>query len=843
MVQVCPPLPGHVSPLDELRLLDSEKITAEEKLGISRALRNLKPESGFLYRCVDASTKNLYHQVDCTRAKPNSSCECSTNSDLREFYNLFRSKPTFREAEIRCFVDVIQRQLDEELVRRTRGLDLTKCRRNLPHYKLVPVKVQGDSRSESSECQVLCSCEPESSSVESLECWQRYLRERKCKHPGGSPSVDEASLEEPGPFSIGDVGRSEEIGKWGRFDELVQQVLFRLELRRMMRREECCLDSCAMPPRADRFEDVDRFRDAEACGLAEFSRNLMRWSSCTSKRWERLGRFPHQVIHLPSMGYPCEIRCKARGRFLPIQSAQVGRLGWLVNRNAQVIYVCPGKSNGETEFVLRSFVELARPDACLSNLWIIANDEECLCQEVEEGYRSGCENLFYTPSVYRRVRRLTAGRRSFIIPGVLCKTDVFIACELRTSIVGPHLAFQNRLLDKHYVMALLSASGIRHPPFAPVRTLSDLCDALARMIFHHGWRDRKKWLLKVNCGFCGHQSALVCLDCGEFCELSEENLRGYLVDALPRKIRVNRKAYKDAKDFFVEIERHGGVLVGCPGVEFRTVSLGCFIEHDTAEARLCTAADVLQTRADYGWTDFGYIIPQSTLPMDTLRQLVVQLGGAMLLEQYIGYYGVDLVVFRDEDTDGSKELNYWVVDVDPYYTDLISFDDWRRFCLDIPLTDRYTCLYSSKRCACISPCDGPSASRCEKRDNRYVVCSGKLYMDGLSHCSGNFLVDLCKEHRIAYSSKARTGCMICPIDADWRAFLLFAFCSDKRMALGYFTRALQALSSASLDPKDVNTVKLVNDITNSIDNPFEQGGEKPRETVKRIDGRGNAGDC
>lgn len=56
--------------------------------------------------------------------------------------------------------------------------------------------------------------------------------------------------------------------------------------------------------------------------------------------------------------------------------------------------------------------------------------------DVDEEYRSGCETLFYTPTVYRRVRQLSAGRHGFIIPGVICKTDVLIACELRTSIVG-----------------------------------------------------------------------------------------------------------------------------------------------------------------------------------------------------------------------------------------------------------------------------------------------------------------------------------------------------------------------------------------------------------------------
>lgn len=49
---------------------------------------------------------------------------------------------------------------------------------------------------------------------------------------------------------------------------------------------------------------------------------------------------------------------------------------------------------------------------------------------------SGIENLFYTPSAYRRVRYLTAGRHSFIIPGVMNEIDTLAACELQVPIVG-----------------------------------------------------------------------------------------------------------------------------------------------------------------------------------------------------------------------------------------------------------------------------------------------------------------------------------------------------------------------------------------------------------------------
>ncbi|XP_058799826.1 IQ domain-containing protein H-like isoform X2 [Phymastichus coffea] len=419
-----------------------------------------------------------------------------------------------------------------------------------------------------------------------------------------------------------------------------------------------------------------------------------------------------------------------------------------------------------------------------------------LSKEVDEEYRSGCESLFYTPRVYRRVRHLTAGRHGFIIPGVLSKTDVLIAGELRTPILGPCLKFQERLLSKFYVMSVLAEAGLRQPPFVGVRNFRELCERMAEMAIKEPRKreaGESKWMLKVNCGFCGNQSALVCLERRVYRFMAKEDLQLYLALQLPDKLQVSKRVYNDAKEFFVELERHGGVLTACPEGDYRTVSLGCFIEHDTAKARLRTSADVLRTRTGLhscSWSDFGYVIPQTSLPEAWVEQLVARLGDALSLEQHIGFFGVDILVFRDR----QQVLDYWVVDIDPYYTDLLSFDDWRRFCLNIPI------------CASFSPIPDSAPANSRNADtavvpseHRFVVCSGQLRVDGLSTLASDaFLRELCDKHRIAYSHKARTGCMICPIDSEKRTYLLFSFCRSRVTALRHFVRALKALHSASV---------------------------------------------
>ncbi|XP_058799827.1 IQ domain-containing protein H-like isoform X3 [Phymastichus coffea] len=380
-----------------------------------------------------------------------------------------------------------------------------------------------------------------------------------------------------------------------------------------------------------------------------------------------------------------------------------------------------------------------------------------LSKEVDEEYRSGCESLFYTPRVYRRVRHLTAGRHGFIIPGVLSKTDVLIAGELRTPI-----------------LAVREDGRDGNQRTAETRSRREQMDAQGQLR-----------LLR--------QSERACLFRAPSLPLHGQDLQLYLALQLPDKLQVSKRVYNDAKEFFVELERHGGVLTACPEGDYRTVSLGCFIEHDTAKARLRTSADVLRTRTGLhscSWSDFGYVIPQTSLPEAWVEQLVARLGDALSLEQHIGFFGVDILVFRDR----QQVLDYWVVDIDPYYTDLLSFDDWRRFCLNIPI------------CASFSPIPDSAPANSRNADtavvpseHRFVVCSGQLRVDGLSTLASDaFLRELCDKHRIAYSHKARTGCMICPIDSEKRTYLLFSFCRSRVTALRHFVRALKALHSASV---------------------------------------------
>ncbi|KAL7298342.1 hypothetical protein TKK_0008685 [Trichogramma kaykai] len=840
--------------VSEVNLRCTKKISDAARFQIFRALQCVTPESNKLYRCIESSAKRfILDDDDCTldyaRVKDRPKCgrreDSSEASEWSLFCRMFKKQCPYTEIELRAFAKVILQALNEKLAENVK--DCPEDDRTITSegtkYEIVVFSDPEDSTCYCSASDVKSSsagtdtCDCSSARTEDLTCKERHELRGACicrpnpikfRHFWVGSKDDLEDDEDPNKqpcelFKLDYMGASDEIGKWGAFLDLVNRVLQHRDLKlleiskRMSHAQNveivCDGESCQ---RKYSFRHLNRYNFIEFFGFSKICREMMKWSSCIAKRWQRITSNPHLIIHLPSLGYPCPLRCKIRGQFKSLQNIQIGRLGWLVNEQAQVVYVHPGKSNSETSCVLQNFIKLARPDCDLSRLWIITNDDnECFCEEVDEKYRSGCETLFYTPDVYRRVRRLTAGRHGFIIPGVLTKTDFFIACELMTPVMGPCLKSQERLSNKSYVMSLLAEANIPHPPFEIVETFVELCERMSAMISglkrrrssSHGLAKGKaretRWILRVNSGFCGNQSASVVLS-GSIYDVAEEVLPYYLADLLPKKLRVNKLAYKSAFEYFNDLERYGGVVTLSPSSNYRTISLGGFIEHDTAKARLRTSAEVVQMRLDRDSdhplaknckSDVGYIIPQTSLSEPTIERLVDKLGQVLVLEQFIGFFGVDLVVFDPDDWLDNEDLNYWVVDFDPYYTDLISFDDWRRFCLNTPYITSDTQI--ELECIDNVPVVTKKKFKPETVD-RFVICSGKLFIEGLSECPMHFFEEVFLHSNIAYSPKAKIGCMICPISNSKRNYLLFSIYRTKDQALQYFLQALKALYFASV---------------------------------------------
>ncbi|KAI4489351.1 hypothetical protein M0802_011220 [Mischocyttarus mexicanus] len=507
----------------------------------------------------------------------------------------------------------------------------------------------------------------------------------------------------------------------------------------------------------DDFDNLERFHDIGTYGFAKLCRKLFKWVHCISKNWHDLRSYPHIVVHLPSLNYNDVLKCRARKTFDYLQNIQMGRIGWLDDPNVEVLYVFPTPQSEELLTILEDLITTVRPDINVKKrLSMLRPKPKCLMKKCV----SGSANLFFSPDVYRRVRFLTAGRHAFILPGVIDQKNIFIGCELKIPIMGPPLQFQKRLLSKSYVMELLDVNKIQHPPFLHVHSFGQLCRGMAVMIIQYPIY--KIWFVKIDNGFYGYQTAIIRL-------------------------------------------KTGGIIQACPNNYYNVLSIGVFIEHDLAKPVIITAAEIIHFGRDIR-NDMAYFLPQNKILLKELDQLVDDVGTILRNEHVVGYFGIDLVSFRDQ----FDVQQIWVIDIDPYYTDLIAFSDWVKFCLG-PFKDENKIYMkeiineSSKTMNIIELL---------KNVNRHAICCGKLFGTGLSKYCGQTLINLCKQNQIYYDNQEKIGSMVYPTDSHNRALNVVTINSTRLLTINKFIETLKVLNqlllSNNVRETFVDTVDLSN---------------------------------
>ncbi|KAL2728648.1 IQ domain-containing protein H-like [Vespula squamosa] len=578
------------------------------------------------------------------------------------------------------------------------------------------------------------------------------------------------------------------------------------KLRVCKREEDVCKNICSKPSHicrvgfdgacitGDDFDNLERFENIGSYAFAKLCRKLFKWVHCISKNWHEIRSHPYIVVHLPSLSYPDQLKCRARKTFDLLQNIQVGRIGWLDDSNVQVLYVFPTPQSEELMTILKNLIVSVRPDIDISKrLWLLRPEPKCLLKNCV----SGSANLFFSSDVYRRVRYLTAGRHAFILPGVIDQKNVFIACELQIPMMGLPLQFQKRLLKKSYIMQLLDINKVQHPPFIHIHSFGQLCRGLAVMVIEYSMY--KTWFVKIDNGFNGYQTAIVCFKKGILGDaiknikrttaINEDYLCKLLAEALPLQMQIQKMIYKSQKEFFQDLEMFGGIVQACPNNYYDVLSIGVFIEHDLAKPIVTTAAEVIHFGRNIR-NDMAYFLPQNKILQDELDELVEKIGIILRNEHVVGYFGIDVVTFHDEFDD----KQFWVVDIDPYYTNLIAFSDWIKFCIGPRKDDTYSYF----------PQNTTNESKVENitqlliETNRHVICCAKLFGTGLSKYCGSTLINLCKQNQIYYDNKEKIGCMIYPTDSHNRAISIISINSTRLMTMKKFIEALKVINQLSL---------------------------------------------
>ncbi|KAK2576492.1 hypothetical protein KPH14_005818 [Odynerus spinipes] len=577
--------------------------------------------------------------------------------------------------------------------------------------------------------------------------------------------------------------KSETVAKWGKCHDFVDSVLYERDERMNMYKDLGLDVESPKEPKENTCKrkngDEEEYLLTHVCGVDE--RCVPKLQAC--KREEKENDACTNICSRPS--HTCRLRIR---QTLPEAVQMVGRIGWLDDSNVQVLYIFPTPQSEELLIILKELIATVRPDIDVEKrLWLIRPEPKCVMKKCV----SGSANLFFSPDTYRRVRNLTAGRHAIILSGVMDQKDIFIGCELKIPIMGPPMKFQKRLLNKSHVMELLDVNKVRHPPFLHVHSFGQLCRGMAIMAIQYSIY--KTWFVKIDNGFNGHHTGIIRFQKGVLghairniertCNIDEDYFCKLLAETLPVQLQLQRSVYKNQKEFFKDLEEYGGIIQACPNDCYDVVSVGIFIEHDLADPVFLTAAEIIHFGGDIR-NDMAYFLPQNKLLQNELDELVDSVGRILRNEHVIGYFGIDIVTFRDQfDIQRS-----WVFDVDPYYTDLIAFSDWVKFCIG-PCEQRRGCTGEPKF---------SNLTELLTKADRHAICCGKLFGTGLSKYCLSTLMSLCKQNQIFYDNKEKMGCMIYPTDSHNRALSIVSINSTRLLTMKKFIEALKALNQLSL---------------------------------------------
>ena len=137
--------------IEEVRYQDSDKLSFEEKLIISRALRNINPDAKDLQRSTKKSVLKFLGDAECHAVLNESGqnllsdCDCSENSSsINLFCEAFKSKRLYEENELQHFVDTILNNLNSELNKTIVYKKCNKCSTEKDEFCIVPVLLRRD---------------------------------------------------------------------------------------------------------------------------------------------------------------------------------------------------------------------------------------------------------------------------------------------------------------------------------------------------------------------------------------------------------------------------------------------------------------------------------------------------------------------------------------------------------------------------------------------------------------------------------------------------------------------------------------------------------------------------
>uniref|UniRef100_H2YZR9 IQCH-like ATP-grasp domain-containing protein n=1 Tax=Ciona savignyi TaxID=51511 RepID=H2YZR9_CIOSA len=542
--------------------------------------------------------------------------------------------------------------------------------------------------------------------------------------------------------------------------------------------------------------------------------------------WGRISTSRRVVVHVPSLGYPTQIRFGFTG-FDRKQNSQMARLCDLLDPNVDVIYVSPVQVLDELQqyycklLGLKGAVEEGDPEKVgdLSSRFTIVTPEAL--NKFPTHHMCLASHLKYSPCAISRIKKLIAGRDAYYVPGVIHKDDVSVADSLNIPILGCEPEISHLYSSKSGARRVFAAAEATTPPGDhDIYSAQQLHETMARLICENP--TITKWLMKIDAGFDGRSIAYIDVNKHLPCypwmvreskRYGEKWCKKWAQDAAYTKVLcelpdtldnfacpANREVFPNWVDFLDAYLGQGGIIEAYPPNESVTCLTIDMLIDPTGTVHMTSCGD--QIHAENPFRCWGTSVPQASVEPTLLNDVSLRIAEACRARGVVGHFSIDYVTFIDPVT---YNQSLWATDLTLAYSDQMAMTRMVLFVTGGHL-DAARCQLT------VPPPPKPKQGRFKKRDegkdkgfnflcfqpppnlSRFSVMSTNLVHTNMAVVHYSVFFQMCRAHGIGFDIKERQGTVFTLVDSSKREELgMLSVGEDLPGALASFARNLTVI--------------------------------------------------
>ncbi|CAI8053072.1 IQ domain-containing protein H [Geodia barretti] len=464
-----------------------------------------------------------------------------------------------------------------------------------------------------------------------------------------------------------------------------------------------------------------------------------------AKRWRDVQENKRVIIHLPSLGHPLWMR-GTETEIKIEQSLQLGRITDVEDPNVEVVYISPVSLDQEILDYYGSLLATgpSGSQSAMERVHIVTPDVSLPPHPLPLS-----SLLTLNPRTVQRIKRLTAGREAYIIPGAVNPDDITVADMLGVPLLGTGPEASQLYGSKDGARKLFKEANVVTPPCVPdIVSENQLVDQLTGLVATHPLI--RRWIFKLPHHSRGRGFAYC--DVGDHLEChrwlvresqryglnwstlwAQEGARRRILLELPAILElycrpVDTELYPNWRAFLADFLVNGGLIEGhppSPSVTALTVDL--FID-PRGDVTVVSTQDQICGEEYVVW---GVSVPQTSVPPDLLLTSALRVGVAASGRGILGHISVDFVTFINP-TSLVQEL--WAVDLDIGYSSHLALL-------------RLLCYVTG---ATVDPRSGQLVV---DGGPRFAVLSPRVYHSSLPVVHYPVFFQMCKANHIGYDAK------------------------------------------------------------------------------------------